>query len=457
MRKIVILGNGVAGITAARHIRKSSAEPITVISAESDHFFSRTALMYIYMGHLSYEMTKPYEDGFWRKNKIELRRAQVDKLDAGGRRLLLADGGEIPYDVLILATGSKSNKFGWPGQDLAGVQGLYSLQDLEAMEKASPGTRHAVIVGGGLIGVEMAEMLHSRGIGVTFLVREQSWMEQAFPAAESAMIAAEIRRAGIDLRFGEELAAALPDEGGRVRAVRTKKGEEIACQFLGLTVGVGPNIGFLRGGELVLDRGILVDDFLRTNLPEVYAIGDCAQLRQAQPGRRPIEPLWYVARRMGETVAATICGKELRYDPGRWFNSAKFFDLEWQVYGQVPAHNPPGEDSLFWQHPDGRKSLRIQFRQEDQTVLGFNLMGIRYRHELCDAWIGQGKKLREILPDLAAANFDPEFYREHEADLLEVYRQRFPAEPLPGRVKKRGLAAFFSLLRTPQAKIEVAR
>ena len=457
MKRIVILGNGVAGITAARHLRKRTQDPIVVLSAESDHFFSRTALMYIYMGHMSYEMTKPYEDGFWAKNRIELKRARVEKLDAAGRRLLLQGGGEIPYDVLVLATGSKSNKFGWPGQDLEGVQGLYSLQDLEAMEKASAGLSRAVIVGGGLIGVEMAEMFHSRGIDVTFLVRERRWMEQGFPAEESAMIAAEIRSAGIDLRFGEELAEALPDEKGRVRAIRTKSGQEIECQFLGLTVGVGPNVDFLKGGELEIDRGILVDEYLRTNLPGVYAIGDCAQLRQTRPGRRAIEPLWYVARRMGETVAHTITGEPLLYDPGRWFNSAKFFDLEWQVYGQVPAECPPEEDSLFWAHPQQRKALRIQFRREDRVVLGFQVMGIRYRHELCDAFLAAGKTLEEVLPNLAAANFDPEFYRQHEEDLLAVYRERFPDRPAPRLEKKRGLAAVFALLKPAKAVQEFAR
>lgn len=459
MKKIVILGNGVAGITAARHIRKRSNDPILVISAESDHFFSRTALMYVYMGHLSQAMTRPYEDGFWRKNRIDLRRARVERLDAAGRRLLLAGGGEVPYDVLLLATGSLPRKIGWPGQDLQAVQGLYSLQDLEAMEAATRGIGRAAVVGGGLIGVEMAEMLHSRGIEVSFLVREAGFLGHTLPAEESALAGEEIAAAGVDLRCGEELAEILPDAAGRARALRTRAGQEIACQFVGLAVGVAPNVDFLRGGELEIDGGILVDDFLRTGLPDVYAAGDCAQLRRPRPGRRPVEPLWYVARRMGETVASTICGEPLVYDPGGFFNSAKFFDLEWQVYGQVPAASPEAEDSLFWRHARERKSLRIQFRRADRAVLGFQTLGIRYRHELCDAWIAQGKTLREVLPNLAAANFDPEFYRQHEPDLLEVYRRRFPDDPLPqpARAVKRGLASFLSLLRPAAPAGEAAR
>ncbi len=143
MKHVVILGNGISGITAARHIRKHSDYRITVISAETEHFFSRTALMYIYMGHMKYEHTKPYEDYFWEKNRIELRYARVQTFDFANKTLSLLDQGtevpsELTYDILILGVGSVSNQFGWPGQDLEGVQGLYSYQDLEAMEANTP-------------------------------------------------------------------------------------------------------------------------------------------------------------------------------------------------------------------------------------------------------------------------------------------------------------------------------
>ena len=161
MQKIVIIGNGIAGITAARHIRKLSDNEITVISGETDHFFSRTALMYIYMGHMKYENTKPYEDWFWDKNRINLKKAWVKSIDFDQKEIALDGEGNMAYDKLILATGSQSNKFGWPGQDLDGVQGLYSYQDLELMEANTKDVHQAVILGGGLIGVEMAEMLHS--------------------------------------------------------------------------------------------------------------------------------------------------------------------------------------------------------------------------------------------------------------------------------------------------------
>jgi NAD(P)H-nitrite reductase large subunit len=197
---IVIIGNGISGITAARHIRKQSDFRITVISKESEYFFSRTALMYVYMGHMKFEHTKPYEDWFWKKNRIELLFDEVKSLDTRQQTLLLKSGGIFSFDQLIIASGSQPNKFGWPGQDLKGVQGLYSKQDLENMQQLTSDAKQAVIVGGGLIGVEMAEMLASRNIKVTFLIREKNFWDGVLPKEEAMMIGSHIRDHHIDLR-----------------------------------------------------------------------------------------------------------------------------------------------------------------------------------------------------------------------------------------------------------------
>lgn len=127
--------------------------------------------MYVYMGHMKFEHTQPYENWFWKKNRLDLVNGYVSKVDTANKTLILKSTKEIKYDKLIIATGSKPNKFGWPGQDLKGVQGLYSKQDLELLEANAPNNKvcnRAVIVGGGLIGIELAEMLRSRDIPVTF-------------------------------------------------------------------------------------------------------------------------------------------------------------------------------------------------------------------------------------------------------------------------------------------------
>ena len=452
--KIVILGNGIAGITAARHIRKRSDCAITVISDESDHFFSRTALMYIYMGHMRLRDTQPYEDWFWQKNRIDLLRTRIERVDFAEKKLFSTSGEAITYDKLLIATGSKSNKFGWPGQDLDGVHGLYHLQDLEAMERQTPGLKRAVIVGGGLIGVEMAEMFHSRHIPVTFLVRESGFWNAVLPPEESRMVSRHLREHHIDLRLASEMKEILPDASGkRCAAVVTAQGEKIDCGFVGLTVGVSPNVDFLKNAGLDINRGILVDEYLCSNITDVFAAGDCAELRRPQPGRRPVEAVWYTGRMMGETAAHNMvdtspkssAGSRVPYSPGIWFNSAKFFDIEYQVYGDIRASLPDDQATLYWEHPDGKKSIRLNYEKASGRILGFNLMGVRYRHEICEKWLRDGAHIEQVLQQLGMANFDPEFCPQHEQELVRIYNQR---ENKALTIKqKRGLEAALKFLR----------
>ncbi len=421
MKNIVIIGNGISGITAARNIRKLSDHRITVISAETDYFFSRTALMYIYMGHMKFENTQPYEPSFWIKNRIELVRDYVEEVDVKVKSLKMSAGSDIKYDTLIIATGSKSNKFGWPGQDLKGVGGLYSYQDLENMEQYSQGIQRAVVVGGGLIGVEMTEMFLSRNIPVTFLVREKSFWNIVLPKEESELIGRHILEHHVDLRLSTELKEVLSDENGRARAVVTNTGEEIPCGFVGLTAGVSPNIKFLENSGIEMQRGIMVDKFLETNIPDVYALGDCAQFHEPLPNRRPIEQVWYTGRMMGEAVAHSVCGEKTAYKPGIWFNSAKFFDIEYQTYGHVWGQLKENEAQFYWEHQDGKKCIKFVYDKENRTLLGINTFGIRLRHEVFDRWLGEKREVDYVIQHLKEANFDPEFYKQYEGEILKKY------------------------------------
>ena len=154
--KIVIIGNGIAGSTAALTIRKHSDHEISMISSESKFPFSRTALMYLFMGQLPFENTKLHEDHFWKQQNIHLIQAHVDAVDFEQKLVVIENGQSIPYDRLIIATGSKANRCGCAGEDALGVQSLYHLNDLTSIETSfNTGIDHAVIVGGGLIGIEL--------------------------------------------------------------------------------------------------------------------------------------------------------------------------------------------------------------------------------------------------------------------------------------------------------------
>ena len=441
---IVIIGNGISGITAARTIRKNADHAITVISDESDHFYSRTALMYIFMGHMKYEHTKPYEDFFWSKNRINLLRARVEKVDHSSKTLTLANIPDtLTYDKLIIATGSKPAFYNWPGQELKGVQGLYGLADLEQLQGRYKEAKNAVIVGGGLIGIEMAEMLHSKGVHVSMLVREELYWSSVLPKDEATLVTTHIREHGIDLQLETELQEIIGNQNGEVAAVITSKEERLDCEIVGITTGVKPNVDFLKNTDLEIDKGVLVNEYFETNLTDVYAIGDCVQHRNPPEGRKPLEQIWYTGRMMGERLGLNLTTTKEPYNPGIFFNSAKFFDLEYQVYGAISskADKHIGE-FIFKDYTDikNRRIINIQFDSETKAVLGINTINVRLRQLVCEKWIKEGYTLENVLSEWVLANFDPEFYSRYETALLAQYEREF-GKKIQMVKKKKGLLA----------------
>ena len=425
MKHIVIIGNGISGVTLARHIRKLSDNKITIISEESTYFFSRTALMYVFMGHMKFEHTQPYEQFFWKKNRIDLKKATVSSVDTAAKKVFFNDNTSLSYDKLVIASGSKSNKFGWKGQDFDGVLGMYHKQDLEKLETLAPNCKRAVVVGGGLIGIELVEMLASRKIPVTFLVREKSFWSNILPFPESLMINRHILEHHIDLRLETGLDEIIADENGRAKAIKTDKGELIECSIVGLTAGVSPNIDFLKSSNIDLGRGVKVNRFLETNIQDVYAIGDCAEQHEAIGNRRNIEAVWYTGRMMGETLAQTICGKPMQYNPGNWFNSAKFLDIEYQTYGWVFANPAANETHFYWENSCGKKAITIAFDTQTRLFLGINVFGIRMRHEFFDTVLNEKQSVDYVIENLAKANFDPEFFKTFENKIAKAFNDQF--------------------------------
>jgi NADPH-dependent 2,4-dienoyl-CoA reductase/sulfur reductase-like enzyme len=428
--RYVVLGNGVCGIEAALALRARDAEArISIVSDEHDHFFSRPALMYIFAGQLTLKGTEPYDRGLYERMRFERVNARVSALDAGTHTLVLEGGGTLDYDRLLLASGSVARKAPWPGSPGPGVHAFVTLRDLERLDgEARPGMR-AVVIGGGLIGVEVAEILHARGLAVTFVIRESWYFPVALERREAALVAEHMRGHGVDVRLGIETEEILRDAGGRVRGVRAG-GAEIPCDLVVVAIGVVPNTGFLAGSAVTLAQNgaVETDEALRTSVPDVWAAGDCANVTWIDGSRRP-EQLWYTARDQGRVAAASMLGDDARYTRGTWYNSAKFFDLEYTTAGWVPAalnfdNSPsdPGPEVRTWFHrmPGTFESQRIVCRGD--RVVGFNLLGSRWNHEVLLRFIHERRALAWVTTHLHEAQFDEEFTARYRVrpDVAEV-------------------------------------
>jgi NAD(P)H-nitrite reductase large subunit len=405
--RYIIIGNGVAGITAARHIRqRDPAAHITIISKESKYFFSRTALMYVFTGDMTLRDTEPYERRFYHENRLNLLQDQVTGIDTAVKTVFCESAGALGYDKLLIASGSRPHMAGWPGQDLDGVVNFCNISDLRRFEAAAGRAREAVVVGGGLIGVEMAEILARRKIRVTFLIREPWYFPQALSNEEGGMVLDHMREHGVQPVLNDETQS-FEGEGGRICEVRTKAGRRLPCQICGIAVGVTPNVGFLSGSGFAVERGVLVNEYLETAVPGVYAAGDCAELSwkdKNRPGR--VEQIWYTAKMQGEVAGRNMVDGRFKYDRGIWYNSAKFFDIDFHTFGLV-NHQLPGEENSYFRVPGKNQSLRIVHR--DGKVIGFNLLGVRFRDAVCRQWIHEERSLTYVLERLDQAWFEPEF------------------------------------------------
>ncbi len=239
------------------------------------------------------------------------------------------------------------------------------------------------------------------------------------PRAESQIINDVIRENGIDLRLQTELKEIVDDGHGHACAVVTGDGERIECQLVGLTAGVSPNLTAMTDSDIPVGRGILVDFGFRTQVDGVFAAGDCAEIVTPGEESNRVEQLWYTGKKHGYVVGRNMAGGQELYDRGIWFNSAKFFDLEWHTYGQVPgavAEPDPGpERGLYWQHSDRRHAFRLVLDQN--KVVGVNALGIRFHHRVCEAWIASEQSPSYVLDHLRDAVFDPECYRRYENEI----------------------------------------
>jgi NADPH-dependent 2,4-dienoyl-CoA reductase/sulfur reductase-like enzyme len=419
MQRVAIVGTGVCGIEAALALRKREPEtPITLISDEHDHFFSRPALMYVFAGQMTLRDTEPYDRELFARMGFTRARGRVAAVDPGTRTLAVDGGPAIGYDRLLIASGSKARPAPWPGSEGPGMHAFVTLRDLERLDADARAGGRAVVIGGGLIGVEVAEILAHRGLHVTFVIRESWYFPVALDRREAALVAEHLRRHGIDVRLESAVQEILRGASGAVRGVRVA-GEDLPCDLVVTAIGVVPNTAFLEGSGIQRAPGgaIEVDDALRTNVPGVWAAGDCANVTWIDGSRRP-EQLWYTARDQGRVAALSMCGDEAAYRRGAWYNSAKFFDLEYTTAGWVPVsldleNRPvaadPGIRTWFQRRPGAFASERIICRGE--RVVGFNMLGGRWNHEPLLEWIHERRSLDWVLAHLHEAQFDEEFER----------------------------------------------
>lgn len=401
MNKIVILGNGIAGIEAAITIRKNTNASILIISEEQPVFFARTAMMYVFMDQLGEKEVIPYPLSFFEANHIQLLQASITAVDVPRNVLITRDNKPIPYDYLLIATGSKPYIPDWANTNRNRIHNFYHWKDLQSLKSNIKGAKQPVVIGGGLIASELVEMMNYVHKKPKLFIRESRFAQHFLPKEESLLVHHVFRKNGIPLFLNTAIKELLaPEKDGPYHTLITDNNQTLSTDFIALGTGVVPNINFLEGSPLQIRRGILVNSQMQTNVENIYAAGDCAELNSCLPERKTIEANWYVAKSMGRIAGINLSGKLASYQQGIWHNTAKFFNLEFHLCGHVPLNAPSNFSSYFYQNSKQLHSLRLAYNQATNKLSGVLSMGLRIDYSLITNWLKEGISIEMALKNL---------------------------------------------------------
>ena len=280
--KLVLVGNGMAGVRTIEELLKLAPDlyDITVFGAEPHGNYNRILLSPVLAGEMTLPEIMLNDVDWYRDNGITLHAGKkVAKIDRIRRKVVAEDGTEEAYDRLLLATGSVPFMPPIPGRDLPGVLAYRDIADTEAMIEAAQAHRHAVVIGGGLLGLEAANGLKLRGMDVTVVHLADWLMERQLDKVSADMLQASLEARGLQFLLGKQTEALIQGESGRVCAVRMKGGLEIPADLVVVAAGIRPNTALAEAAGLHCSRGIVVNDTLQTFDPRIYAVGECVAHR----------------------------------------------------------------------------------------------------------------------------------------------------------------------------------
>lgn len=307
---VVIIGGGAAGNAAAETLRREGYQgPVTVLSADRSLPYDRPTLSKDYLaGTAQAEWVPLRSQEFYADHQINVicdRRAI--KLDPARRAVTLSDGSRIPYGALLLATGSQPIRLGVPGASLPHIGVLRTLSDCDALIARIGTAHHCVVVGASFIGLEVAASLRSRGMEVHVVAPEALPMERILGAETGDMVKTLHESHGVVFHLGATVAEIGPDR------MRLSTGVELAADLVVTGIGVRPEVALAEEAGVAVDRGVVVDTFLQTSIPGIYAAGDIARWPDRRTGDHIRVEHWVVAERQGAVAARNILGQRQRF------------------------------------------------------------------------------------------------------------------------------------------------
>lgn len=386
--RYVIVGSGVAGIAAIEAIRSLDRDGEIVMIGDDPHgFYSRPGLAYYLTGELHDKALFPRTAAAYRKMHFRYIRGRVQRVQQETRTLSLEDGVSLSYDKLLLAVGAQAAPLKVPGADLDGVLKLDHLEDAKRILKFARRGRTAVVVGGGITALELVEGLIARGVKVHYLLRGDRYWSNVLDEQESRIVEHRLQEDGVRLHFHSEIAE-ITGKHRQVRGVRLADGKTLTCDMVAYAIGIRPRLDLAKQAGLEVDRGILVNEYMQTNDPDIFAAGDVAQVYDPVSGQSVLDSLWGPAREQGRTAGLNMAGRQTAYRKAVPFNVTRLAGLTTTIIGMVGGGRDDDlvgiarGDSETWRHlpeaiiaQSGFEINRLRLLVGEQTLLGAVVMG----------------------------------------------------------------------------------
>lgn len=377
MEQIAIVGFGGAGYSAAKEARRRAPDAEIHVYMDMDVGegpYNPMLTTYYAKGAIGYDVLFPFGsmEDIARQLRLQIHsRMPVAGVDVRQKKVRLADGAETSYDSILISTGASAVMPPVPGIDLPGVLKMRTLSDAKALRELvdSGQVRDALVIGASWVGIKVAEVFCERDVACT-LVDGAGWIFPVAAFQETAQrIQRDLERRGLKLGFGQMLSQIRREQDGRLTAVMAS-GAEYTADAVAVCIGIRPNVGFLADSGLNIGRGIQVDVGMRTNIPGIYAAGDCCESIELQSGIHKHVGVWANAQNQGWVAGANMTGGNERFEANLLINLAHYMQMDFLSIGDVNDCRP--EDQVY-EYEDSRYYIRCVKR--GRQIVCLNVYG----------------------------------------------------------------------------------
>lgn len=403
--KYVIIGNSVAAVGAMRAIRALDRDgDITVISRERYQAYGRPLISYLLGGLINEKRMAYLPPDFYESNRIKLLlESEAVNVDTGKNLVTLKNGEKIKYDRLLLATGG--DPFVPPIEGLKGKERVFTFttwDDAVKLKAVAAEIEHAVIIGGGLIGLKAAEGLQLLGKKVTIIELADRVLSAAFDKPAGRIIARKMQANGINV-ITEETVTTINGTGSAISSVTLQSGETLACDTVVVAIGVRPAAAFLANSDIRVNRGVVVNDHMQTSVSTVYAAGDVAEASDFFSGQKNPMPIWPDAYIQGDVAGTDMAGGEKTYAGGLAMNSIEFFKVPTISMGITNPAEDGGFEVLTFQDAENYCYRKVVLKEK--RLVGAVLVGVVDRAGIFSGLIREKVDVTRFRDELLAPDF----------------------------------------------------